>query len=155
MHLIRIGVIIILIISYVITNIITVEINEWSYMLMHANIFHLACNCWCAYFVINDRLINRWLLLPLLAVIGAFAYVVTPVGDIPTVGVSGALLAMVGINLSMAMTKRNLIMVGVMLLVWGVFPMVSFGIHAVGLAIGWLIGIFMRYYYDNGGVNRN
>lgn len=145
----------ILTITYVVSLFHPIEINEWTYMLLHANIFHLACNCWCAYVAINDRLINRWLLVPLLAVIGAFAYVVTPIGDIPTVGVSGALLAMVGINLSMAMTKRNLIMVGVMLLVWGIFPMVSFGIHAIGLVIGWLIGMFMRYYYANGGVNRD
>lgn len=149
----KIFVIVLLVVSYVVNLWCPIEVNEWSYQLLHANVFHLACNCWCAYVVINDRLINRHLLIPLLVIIGAFAYVVTP-SELPVVGCSGALMAMVGINLSMAMTWRNLLSVGVMFGLWWFLPMVSFGIHAVGLVIGWLIGMFMLYYYESGGVNR-
>ncbi len=153
MRSLRLSVIAILVVSYIISLFTTIPNNEWSYQLLHANIFHLSCNCWCAYVVINDRVINRWLLLPLLVVIGAFAYIVTP-SELPIVGFSGALMAMVGINLAMAMTRRNLAMVAVMFVVWWFLPMVSFGVHLVAMVIGWLIGSFMRYYYDNGGVIR-
>lgn len=126
----------------------SIKVTTFTYQLMHANIFHLLCNCWCIYSVINDRLINRYIIIPVIFISGMAAYIaVSPA--LTTIGFSGALLAMTGINIAQVPTRRNWITMSALFALWFFIPVMSFGVHlasfTTGLCTGYSVILFKRY----------
>lgn len=152
MRTVKITLIILLTAFYLYTSYIChIKVTAVTYQLMHANIFHLLCNCWCIYSALNDRLINRYLIIPVIFVSGILSYIaISPATT--TIGFSGALLAMTGINIAQFPTRRNWIMMSALFGIWFFIPVMSFGVHFVSFITGLCAGysIILFKHYDRG-----
>lgn len=106
-------------------------------LLSHANIPHLLCNALCIYFTVNNRLINKWIVYPILLIIGTIALGYTPTA----VGFSGALFAMAGINLMAIRTRNYIVSLFAYFAITFFVPAIAFKVHLIGFILGVFVGL--------------
>lgn len=110
-------------------------------LLMHANPFHLAVNCW-ALFGLWRR--PWWLIIPATA-IGWFGLHI----DHTAIGFSAALFALLGLQWRLYDCWQNRIFVGIMLGLSLIIPQLAFIAHLVpfciALAAGWIYNLIKGY----------
>jgi len=84
--------------------------THFTYMFQHANIVHLVINslAFIGMFRVLEKSINKYVLAAIILSIG-FIVSFLSMHKIPTVGISGAVYAMVGIYLAMILTKKLII----------------------------------------------
>ena len=81
--------------------------THFTYMFQHANLVHLIINslAFIGMFRILEKVINKYILVASILSI-SFTASFLSVYEIPTVGISGAIYAMVGIYLAFILTKK-------------------------------------------------
>ncbi|MCL2650321.1 MAG: rhomboid family intramembrane serine protease [Candidatus Azobacteroides sp.] len=84
--------------------------THFTYMFQHANIIHLTINslAFIGMFRILEKIINKYELAIAILLIGFLASFMS-MYQLPTVGISGAIYAMVGIYFGMITTKKLII----------------------------------------------
>lgn len=124
-----------------------------TYPFFHATIWHLAGNMYAAFLLLSDRQVPSRILLPVLYVIAVLgAFIVKPFTGLPTVGLSGALFAMGGINFYGNTTWRMAASCVFALALGYVLPGIAGHIHLVCFILGFLFMVFYQpirnYSYD-------
>lgn len=124
---------------------------HFTYPLLHGNIVHLICNIYALWFCLNERTYPKQTLLPLLyiiAVVSSFLYT----SDQPTIGFSGVIFAMIGINLVRVPTRVNIIYMVIILAAGILIPQIAGVNHlisfAIGCAVAMLTGHVKRFKHD-------
>jgi len=84
--------------------------THFTYMFQHAGIIHLTLNslAFIGMFRVLEKIINKYILSATILSIGVAASFISTY-QLPTVGISGAVYAMIGIYLSMITTKKLII----------------------------------------------
>jgi len=81
--------------------------THFTYMFQHANVVHLIINslAFIGMFRVLERVINKYILAASILSMG-FAASFISMYELPTVGISGAIYAMVGMYLALILTKK-------------------------------------------------
>lgn len=117
--------------------------THFTYLFFHGSLIHLACNIYALWFCLNERTYPKRILIPILyaiTVASSFVYI----SDQPTVGISGAIFAMLGINLVRVPTRINILYMVVILISGFVIPQIAGSIHLTSFLIGCTIAIFTQ-----------
>jgi len=132
--------------------------THFTYMFQHANIIHLGINslAFIGMFRVLEKIINKYFLASIILSISVIASF-TSIYPLPTVGISGAVYAMIGIYLAMIATKklilkdRNklyifLFSVSLCLLVSFFKTNSNFRLHLVSLILGFLFWMIVELW---------
>lgn len=117
--------------------------THFTYIFFHGNLIHLACNVYALWLCLNERTYPKHILIPILyaiTVTSSFVYI----PEQPTVGISGAIFAMLGINLVRVPTRINILYMVVILISGFVIPQIAGAIHLTSFLIGCTIAIFTQ-----------
>jgi len=111
------------------------------YPMSHANIFHLAVNILCLWMIRCPVYIL--VSLPI-AIIASFFPAISLYGDVPTLGFSGVLFAMVGISWGKINGFRNMVAKNKWYLILPFFiPNINACIHVYCLLLGFVYGLHL------------
>ena len=119
--------------------------THFTYPAMHGSWLHLAANCYALWFVWKRDFLRP---LPMMAVSYACAVAGSfpAFSSVPTVGISGMIFAMTGVELSTAITWRNLIFVCAFIMAGFVMPGTNVTVHLLSLVYGFMAGYAIRTY---------
>lgn len=117
--------------------------THFTYIFFHGSLIHLACNAYALWFCLNERTYPKHILMPMLYIItvaSSFVYI----SEQPTVGISGAIFAMLGINLAQVPTRINILYMVIILISGFIIPQIAGVIHLTSFLMGCTIVIFTR-----------
>jgi len=134
--------------------------THFTYMFQHSGIIHLTINslAFIGMFRICQKSIKNWELAILILLVG-FSASFLSMYDIPTVGVSSCVYAMIGIYFALIATKKFIITDSTLFVIFVIGVIISFtvsflkansnfGLHLFSLIIGFIAGIIyeiLRY----------
>lgn len=110
-------------------------------ILNHANMFHLFANTYCLLICVNDRIINKWLVYPIIVACGLVAMIHSN-----AVGFSSAIFAMIGVNYIDKPTLFNTDLVTAMFLISAFVPQLAFCVHLISFVLGCIVGAMCILY---------
>lgn len=108
------------------------------YMLFHANLLHLICNCYALWFVLNDRILKPKVFILLLYMIAVISSLIV-VNDTLIVGASAVVYAAVGINMHGNRSKAAWLIVSATIAIGYFMTNVSASIHLVAFVLGFIV----------------
>lgn len=111
--------------------------THFSYPLFHASWMHLAGNCYALWFVYNRIPFGKLTVPTIYAISVAASFLFPP--ELPTIGFSGAIFAMAGINVARNITKKSILSSVFALSIGFVLPSCNGVIHLVSFLIGFII----------------
>jgi len=127
--------------------------EHFVYIFFHANIFHLAGNCYCTWLILKNN--NSKTLIPLytLSVLASFiAY-----NNLPTIGFSAPLFVALGINFHKTKNKKTYIPLLISVLASLPFPLVNTRLHVTCFILGYLYTTLKHFIkeisHDNSRIN--
>lgn len=125
--------------------------NVLADQFMHANVFHLALNCWATWTLVRSDVMPAWVLVLLGIAFGAIGFACTS----NVIGLSGALYAVMGMQWRLFGTRTNAIVTAIVLALGIILPGLTFVGHAVpfalGLAFGWAYNLIKDFYNETTG----
>lgn len=114
--------------------------SHFTYQFYHASILHLITNCIAFYVCLNERVfsVRKSLLIAYtISVICSFFLM----RDIPTVGLSGLVFALLGITYGSYVSKYNTLMVAICVAPGFFMPNVNAMLHLYCLMVGFTISL--------------
>lgn len=111
--------------------------THFSYPLFHASWLHLIGNCYALWFVAKNKLAGR-ITIPVIYLISVMASFVSE-SSIPTIGFSGAIYAMAGINISNNITVKSVAIASIALLLGFILPGTNGKIHLASFIGGFFV----------------
>ena len=115
------------------------------YIFFHANIFHLIGNCYCTYYILNNRTYTWTHTLILIYTLALIASLIT-YNTLPTMGFSAPLFVMLGINFhSSAYKKRYIVLLLTVITSWLFIPYLNTSLHVICFFLGYLYTRFNHF----------
>ena len=122
--------------------------NALVNQFLHANIFHLALNCWAIKSIVRSEVMPPVVLAIVAILLGWVGFVCAET----VVGFSGALYAMLGIQWRLFGNKTNFIITASIFVLGLILPGLTFIAHALpfflGLAVGWAYNLIVNFSYE-------
>lgn len=108
------------------------------YMFFHATPFHLIGNCYCTYYILNNRTYTWKKTLILIYTLALIASFIT-YNNLPTMGFSAPLFVMLGINFHASIyKKRYTILLLTVIISWLFLPNLNTSLHVICFLFGFL-----------------
>ena len=108
------------------------------FMFFHGNIFHLIGNCYCAYYILNNRTFNWHTTLVIIYTVAVLSSFVC-YSPLPTVGFSAPLFGMLGINFYSSSHRKNYLPLLLSVMVcWLFIPHLNTPLHILCFILGYL-----------------
>ena len=117
--------------------------THFSYPFFHASWFHLIGNCYALWFVYNNSMLGKFT-IPAIYIISVAASFIFP-SELPTIGFSGAIYAMGGINVARHLTKKSIISSVFALSIGFILPACNGTVHLISFLTGFLISSFNNF----------
>lgn len=117
--------------------------THFSYPFFHGSIVHLICNLYAIWFCLNERTYPKQILIPILYAITIVSSFIYTSGE-PTIGISGAIFAMIGINIIQIPTRTNVIYIVSILAAGFIMPQIAGVNHLISFLLGGMIALFTR-----------
>ncbi|EGN00265.1 hypothetical protein HMPREF1017_00791 [Bacteroides ovatus 3_8_47FAA] len=102
--------------------------THFTYPFMHGSLIHLLSNTYALWFCFKKKMSPK--IIPPIYLMSVLASFIAS-SSIPIVGCSGMIFSIIGINLTSAPTKRNIIYVTIILIVGFIIPHIAGAIHFV------------------------
>lgn len=123
-----------------------------TYMFQHANIFHLVVNTLSFLFIWIElqKYMKQWLILPVFLIAFAVSFLPNAMLILPTVGISGAIYAMVGMFLIQLKLSKGLVIyissVTIALVASYFMHNTNFYIHLYCLFVGTVYSFLLKVF---------
>ncbi|WP_367279879.1 rhomboid family intramembrane serine protease [Bacteroides sp.] len=116
--------------------------THFTYQFLHGSFIHLLSNAYALWFCLNKKnaSFKNLLSIYLMSVLASF---IIP-SSIPTVGSSGMIFSIIGINLISAPTKRNIIYTTIILITGFIIPHIAGGIHLTCFILGFTVSAIYK-----------
>ena len=107
--------------------------THFTYPFIHGSLIHLLSNIYALWFCLKKKTSPK-ILLPIYLMSVLASFIVS--SSIPTVGISGMIFSIIGISLTSAPTKKNIIYVTIILISCFIIPHIAGAIHFVCFILG-------------------
>lgn len=117
--------------------------THFTYQFFHGSLLHLICNLYAIFMCLNNKVFSKRTLIPILyfvSVAASFMYT----SSIPTIGASGVVFAMIGINFTRIPTRTNAIYMFVILAVGLALPKIAGITHLLSFMAGSATALFYQ-----------